>query len=685
MHEVCFKFIFIDTIYWWEDIDDKYVEKHHYSVISMLGSLPIEEHIKNRVKDYAKILLRRTGHVPIISNIARGVGFCYFHARLSEAIGCIKSFRNHLADRVSGKGSAIHKVLGLASLHLFGRSEKSSPPTQEDIDLTVKSSIEYLQRVHLISEDVNVNQIESTSKKLLATLIYILPDLTSLLRLEKPWWALKPVVEQHFIDYILHMRGSPDLILEEPKERRAIVIEWKTTGNTPRGYEKAQVVAYALLEAMRLGYYDGTKRSLIKAVTGRLKKDKIEDFKVLPIILRPFKPRLKMGPHPALLMKFPYSNTNLKKEYYKFKTLVYDVLLAAEHLTLLLTDQEFLGVPINETKALVKFGDKKYELNLLRIRPKQLKAGKPKEQDKYPCKICDLLKPCRFYFGRDIGEMEDYERTLWSLRFKVFREKEDMLLPYLCLDKCFRHYSANEVKEALMNGQVVLCDLTSDRIYIEGGHYAPLRMIIERYVYVKDRKERRGGIYRIDLLDEVRVDEQGDEFSLIGVRALRKFEVDVSGSYNVIYVVSEGKPVFVTPCDSITPLLSIGFYGRVDSVEVEHNKIKYKIGLPSKWLRYQFIIYKEYLKRMPKIFGQNVLMFEVSVDLTSYDLQAIDALQRALSIERFSEGIKISEDIKRELSRLLEESEKEILGKSEDVITLLKKVISIVSIRGRKG
>lgn len=634
----------------------------------------VNDEVKNRAINTVYSILRRTGHVPIVSNIARCAGFCYYYARLSEAIG-VRNLHGHLVDRISGKGDIVHKVLGMASLKIFMRSKI---PDKDFIRKSVDEAVKMLQSSRLIASDKDINNVKNQASTMLLNLCRELPRLGSnSLELRNPWDCV-PIVEQQFIDYTLHMRGTPDLILEYPYEKKAIVVEWKTSSETPTKHEEAQVLAYALLEAVRLGYYVNNKGDIIKAVVGRLDSNKVKDFKVLPIIIRPTQGKL-LKPHPVLLSLAGVSDDKLKEAFIKFKSLAYDVLLSAEHLTLLLVDQRDFGVPIEETTARIPIKGETREVNLVRHKPRQLHGGVPYKQSKYPCKtktgkpFCNMLDPCRFYFGRGFGAKEDYERVMWGLRFKVFREKERMLLIYRTLYELFKWYGTDEVRKKLVEGEPLQW-VIGERL-AERESVAPLRMVIKRYGVGGKVDEF---IYRVDLLDKLSISSE-EEFILKGIRRIREFEKEL------FYVVSEGKPVLLTPCDGPTPTLSISLFGRVDKVEVHDDSMEYEIGLPSKLLKYQFLIYREYLRANPSIYGQNIFMFEVNVDLTQMDLSSIDALQRALKSEstdlhqEVEELGKISEEeIEREIN-LLENIRSEILAEdseADDFFKFLKNIIT---------
>jgi len=275
------------------------------------------------------------------------------------------------ASKIAGKGSKIHKLLGIVSLRIFSSG----------IDFAINCDINSVIDEILQKEDVGsllqikaeeIAEIKQLAFLILSNLISNLSFMMAIIGVNK-YSRICPVVEQQFVDYQLHMRGVPDLILEFPEEKAAIVVEWKTSRETPLDYEKAQTICYALMEATRLGYR--TKDKAIKAILGELQERNgisvINNVKILPAIIRPTT-RGRIHPHP-LTASDPLQ---MKENYLKFKKLVYDVCLLAEHLTLLTADvRTFVYSDENlekECSRLLRFGDQGVQASIFRIKPKQI-------------------------------------------------------------------------------------------------------------------------------------------------------------------------------------------------------------------------------------------------------------------------------------------------------------------------
>jgi len=629
-----------------------------------LDSLNISDYIRNKFNNkagkraaaLAEEILEKTGHIPVVTTIARGVGFCTYHARLTEAIGA-QSLEGHTIDRTCGKGDDIHKILGLSSLRLFSDNWEKA-----NVKEIIEDAGEELRRHSIIQNEATLEESKIEAEKLLRNLlqkIRLFEEITDM----KVSDAI-PIVEQQLVDYELRMRGIPDLILESRNEQKAIVIDWKTSRETPRKYEDAQIVCYALLEARRLSC---TKEEAIEKITGQLEGTKITSVDILPVIIRA-DPSLTLKPHPVFS-----TSEKLLGNYKEFSKLVRNTVIMAQHLTLLICNQEALtNVKPAETSGPVPWGSGK--VNYLRLTPFDigLYHGDPSTQTKYPCIACYLKDPCRFYFGRPFGEKEEYESLLWKLRYIVFEKKEEQLIIYLALQRIFEFWSYDEVVNLIKEGYGIE--------YSVGSNPSPTlkfsgRIIIRRRVWGKEHMAR----YRIDVLERIVADTGFRPLFLEAERAIREHEEG-----GLLHVINEGKPVFValptyTPHQDINPLLSVNFFGRIDNVDVDYKnrKVRYEIGLPSKVLKYQMLIFSNYVSN-ELLSNRDVIVVEANVDLTRMELYAIDYLQRELGKKDIPEDVK--PEIEKEL-KILENSKWNGVDWDEelDAVNYLKKIIEAVA------
>jgi len=607
----------------------------------------------------AEQTLRYASHVPLVTNIARGAGFCYYYARIAESIGS-RHLREQRVSRISGKGSKVHKLLGIISLRAFSRGINSvlNSDPQALIDEVLQEEY-YLNVLELRRGERS--EITSIASRLMSNLITNLPLMLSIINVDCNSKVF-PIVEQQFVDYHLHMRGVPDLILEFPNEKAAIVIEWKTSRETPLNHEKAQTICYALMEATRLGYR--SKDKVIRAIIGEMQEKNgvptITGVKILPVIIRPSQ-RGRIEPHPSMTPK----PDEIRERYRRFKKLVSDVCLMAEHLTLLTADIRMFAPNEGDVERLcsrvLRFNDREVKASIFRIKPRQIFSRTPERRDAFPCvtstgrPFCHYnheYGPCEFYFGRGFGKKTDFDKAMWSLRFKVFREKERMLLPYRALHELFRSYPVRKFVEKIKDGQ-------GFEWHIGEAPYPSTFIKMQVAVYKRGKKLTS---FRIDIIDEIQIQEE----VLVGSRSLRRIEA----SEEVYRVISEGKPVLISVMDSWTPLLSINVFGRVDEVNVEDDRIRYVIGLPSSALQYSMTIFREYLETYPDM-KKDLLISEMNVDLLNAELQSIDAMQRALRKELNDEN---DEYVRRGLQEQINEME-EIKNQLVPLERLLSKLI----------
>jgi len=589
--------------------------------------------------------LSTTSHLVRIRSVARAAGFCAYYARMAEKMGVMEV----LEGSGIGRGRVVHRVLGLASLLMF--SEKPLPSSQ-DVEVYIDRSMNELG----IGDN---DEIRATAITLLTRLVKVLPTAKILLglTLQEP---LFPIVEQEFMDFRDRMYGSPDLILENPEKRRAIVVEWKTysvgdeKGGAATNYEKAQVLAYSILEARRLGMtkYD----EIFKAITGLTLKQAREAIRkfheegvshpdisnlltqakknvmILPIIVGRsggYPP----SPFPELYVqrKIEYVMKRLENIYKLFPA----VIVSAEFLTLQITNVPELvktatGIEFDQKVCKSKRGD----YPVYSYTPfKFLKVGKPGEWDKYPCKICPFRGeggPCDFYFGSTNKPKDYFDKLMWWARYIVYKEREKDLINHMAMHILFSHLHTRRyiLEKSLRNP-------AEFKVVI--GHQPQVRMrgkypLVTNVVHVH-RGEREEGKFRFDVFNVSGI-EVIDENTLKLVRPLRDIEKEneLIGVIRKSVVLSLINPKSVNP----DPLLSINtFIFLDDEVELEGDNITYLAHIPSTFLQYSFKLFSKYIE-IYKNSNKNalILAFEAPVDLTIMELRAIDAIHRYIKSDQ---------------------------------------------------
>ncbi|MEM2294151.1 MAG: PD-(D/E)XK nuclease family protein [Candidatus Caldarchaeum sp.] len=631
---------------------------HYDSVVKFIEQVSIKN--KEYCVSIARQTLDHTGHVPVTYNVARGAGYCAYYARLTEAIGV----KDSIPYRIPGKGRDIHKVLGLSSIYLF--KDGILPPLTHKIDESVNNAINILTEMNLIG---NINNTDrNVILQMLRNLVSLLDR--ALMNLDSNNHPFSPIPEQQLIDYSLHMRGVPDLILENKEQSKAIVIDWKTAPETPTIREAAQVICYALLESRRLGY---DREEAIKGLVGELdpQNNTIKNLNVLPLIIRPTTTAAGPRPHPVFS---GLQGDDLESEYKKFRNLVYDVLVEAEHLTILTTNiEEILGEKsVAVKKRCVATTRDGHQVYSLRYTPHQLRRGKPSLQQNYPCTICNsrVRDACRFYFGRAIGEASDLDKTLWNLRFKVFQKLERDLIVYKAIYELFNKNGFDVASEMITSRSHIFWDIGS----VPVTHEKTPIPILDIY-----RRGTRLQSVRYDLLDTLQTNPN-DRFEFTGTRKLQDYEKE-----SIIRHVPEGRTILISFNDSSTPTLSFNLFGIIREVDVDekNDAVQYTIGLPSNVLAYSFLLIDECLKSN-LIKNGPIVMFEVGANLIHLELNAIDQLQRAFSKELEEQTDPDSRQALQQASNLVNEVKEEMQRLEEDTGTnSITKILADVISRGK--
>ena len=515
----------------------------------------------------AKMALEKTAHLIKARSAAYAATFCIFSSRLTEAIGVAAGVQSI----IPGKGHIVHQLLALAlpqtlheNLRDVIRGEIEGIPYREYInqaERTLKeSSIPPIQTA-------NVNTIQKSKDEatdMLKHAINFISDASHKIKLDLT--QARTYTEIHLMSYRYHIWGVADAIIEDKINRKALVIEWKTTREddqlrTPSSWEEAQAVIYSLLESERLNYEDPAYPLL----NGR----------IIPAIIRP------RGKIPIYSRSPTYNTTqreNLTKEE------IDKIILAAEHLTLLLTDVGALvGRNYREIcKYTSSFSGRRYEA--FRKVPEELPKGNPKKEPlSWKCNMCNLREECLFYIQK-YEEPEEIDRLAWKTRYAIYKIRENALQPL------------KELRDLIIEG-------------------ADIERIAE------DLRTLQSG-NRVDFFDLIEPHREG----FILKRRVRRREEEEQR----IITVREGKPVilFVSEWDVKDPLMRLSLHCRVDSVDIEdRNIIRVEVGAPTAVSKLSIKIFENYLRNYSEIV-EGIIAVETNIDLTQLELKAVDAYQR---------------------------------------------------------
>mgnify|MGYP001772581289 CR=1 FL=1 len=624
------------------------------SYIDYIDKLNTNE--KSLCRDYIDILLKSTGHLAKVTNIATGVGYCIYKARLQAFIGV----RDFVVFNTPGKGADIHKLLGLVSIEVF--NQRNLPSSSEMRKLIEKT---YDDNADLFAEREQRDYYINLTYELLLSLQDALSK--EIYRtLGTSFDKLFPVVEQQFHDYEYHILGVPDLILEDRENKKAIVVEWKTYEGQIYDTEKAQVVAYSLLEARRLGY---SGKDAVDAITGVWDDTRktIKDVKVLPLIIRPGireGRKITLQPHPVLL-------SNTKEKFIEFRKLVGKVITVAGYLTLQLVNPKVFGIDEKEVKEYCKLKLRNKEYSALRMIPLGLRKGNPTKRDKFPCRYgdnqtCSVIDACGFYLGQ--YKRTPFDIVMWALRYYTVGSKESLSIIFKVLYELFAKHRREDVIKNLKSGNGYEWTF---------GAGSPVRL--------QSKKKQRILIYKNNkILQQIRIDV------IDGIEDLNNFVIyrkirDYEKNDRKLRVIREGKPVMLFLNDGARiPSLSLNLTARVDRIEIDNDLVKYYIDIPSSAFRYSLSLIKKYIEKHPE-FVSDSLLVETGVDLTSRELMTLDVIQRKLRedsqeiIEKVKEKIKADNESNKIFDKIVNDLEKESdLGWSlyQTIDDILPKLIS---------
>lgn len=465
--------------------------------------------------------------------------------------------------------------------------------------------------------------------------------------------------------------------------RAAIVVKWKTYESENSRWtdvDVAQVIAYSIMEARRLGIKD--LESTFKAIAGLssgialkfeeylngLKKSKtspeknfaiqqlsMENFesfienikksiKVLPVIISGGK-RNNFPPHP-----FMYENSSdlnmVAKRFSRLYKIFVGVVVAAEHLTLQLTDLEKLlaearGGNLKDIREQLEAHCKSNMGYAFNYTPLDiLPHGVPRKQEKWPCvtKTGKLFCPfagknnaCMFYFGQ--RKSEDFEKDLWKLRYNVLYVREHSLSYYKAIEILFRKRSI--VQQLLKDS-----DTRSYRFIVDIGTQAAYIKNSETVAYYIDIK--RGGKslskMRFDFINMSELSDGEEENSLIAKRKVREIEEQKK----VIGTVKRSVVASLLIPATTSPLLSINTFLMIGDSESDGKEVIYYLYSPSPFLYHNFNLFKNYVNILKEASYQaKVLLFESPVNFTYMELRTIDELQRyAVSLLQGNENNK---------------------------------------------
>jgi hypothetical protein len=581
----------------------------------------------------------RTSHVVKATAVAWGSGFCTFASRLVSVIGA----RNVIRGNLPGKGSNVHKLLSIASIeYLNAWKQKITGP--EVLKKVISDSLSKLEDLVQV-DDKEREEILKKAQNMLLNLLRLLPDALRSLGIQpEDYGDLRFYAENEMIDYRLHIWGVPDLVIEHPRLKKAIVVEWKSDEKPPTEAEKSQAYIYAMLEAIRLGHGE-TFNDLIEAIA----PSDVRNAKVLPIIIRPDG---AYSDHPL----FPRGvrKSSIEELHERVRKRIEDIIVAAAYLTILLMDIDTLlygpRSKAERTRERCFATCKNRTYYIFRYTPLRLPRGKPKYQYRYPCIKCPFsnrnseLQECKFYFGS--FEKDKLDDLLWLYRFKVYRNRDRDMIAYRVLYELADYVNTlSGFERYLYSGKHAGfgVDLENESIVpmsISKGVCGTIEVSFNKLGII--RKRIRVGVYNIDSSRSIYE-------RLILRRKLMPCE-DLSGEMPRISLPRRAVLVTLIEDHVKYPTLGLSLFGRVEQtllpgekdedsgIECSNDEVCVIVTPISPYLRLPFKIFSHYINE----YGLNkALVVEADADLTNIELRTLHSLHLTLkNIDEEEEEIK---------------------------------------------
>jgi hypothetical protein len=373
---------------------------------------------RNRLKEG----LRASSHLVKAVSVARAVGRCPFEARLIEIMGA-----SDLAASTSvfpGKGQSVHQVLAVAVPRLFVDFivTREFDKALGAVESYVSNAYDELReaRVPPLEEEARTTRGDAVIRsavEMARVFVQFMRQLDAMQILDVSGARVR--AELQLFDYKMHVRGVPDLVVEEPAKRRAVVVEWKTSlgmkgGTRPNPDEIAQGYVYSIMVAHRLGFKDGAKA--------------VEECAVFPVVIRD---KGRKNPYSISRCFKTANSTRLSEE-----KILKEIKLAATHLILSMLNLKKVDSSWDreKEKALCGSGGKvvfRYVPEALRNKGYTLN---PHVNTNYPCGSCRLREACKFYlFSKQ--NPDEVHQLAWRTRYRVYGVRENALLPFYSIAK----------------------------------------------------------------------------------------------------------------------------------------------------------------------------------------------------------------------------------------------------------
>jgi len=669
------------------------VQKLKKDVVSRwLGELEANYNVKldSLCYNIAYEVLARTPHLTKASSVAIASGFCPYAARLVEWVG-VKGVYISIKQNLPGKGESIHKILSMAFpevfYDVFSRESTRLNQLHDKIIQNTRQIASYFFGGGGILQGISNDEINK-AEEMIKRAIYGLSSVAVRLGIELS--RAKVFTETPLISYSLNLWGVPDVIIEDPEKKRAIVIEWKTGTPEIKERDRVQVYTYLLLELERLGYITPDKsldEVLRIAITTEPKQTK-----VYPMIIRPgIRGSHYYSNYPSLPQATRKEVNELVSET---RQAITKILLSSYFISILISGLSPAG--INYEDAISECGiylssssdGKKVGGLAFNFIPPSLRRFAPSNCPLMEKRSCPWAEYCRIYFAE--FEHTNIDTEMWKFRYRTIAKHMRDLALYKALYELSRIYSPEKLVNYIAHGYGFNVAINMHNVSIQDAGKTDVSIeVIEKPSELEIVAKTNRGLYtlfngRIDVF-EFEPDESKKYFDdvLILKRSFRNYEyidsyegktvLNIASSEKRPRTVRQRKPInmyIVEPHVSQLTLMQ-NVFARVTDVKYDYYKHEISVVItPISWaLKHSFILFKRLLERFSAERKLTILVAEANADLTHIELETLGAIHTAMK--------KLSKDLNLENNSNVQHIIRVIRSNKRRVLHLLSGLISL--------
>jgi hypothetical protein len=603
--------------------------------------------LDNLCIDIAYKISSRTTHLVKASSVAIAAGFCPYATRLVDWVGVKGAWP--IKQNLPGKGEDVHKVLSITFpevfYDIFYRSQVRIDHIRDIINKKIDLAVNYLIKIGIISQQPSRDEIIELMRRAIEGLLIASKQLDMNLS------NVKVFTEMQMISYSFNLWGVPDVVIEDPDSKRAIIIEWKTGSPHVREKDKIQVYTYVLLELERLGHINpnmSLNELLDTAITTNPKHTV-----VYPMIVRTgIRSSLYYSNYPSLPQATRKDVRELVEEARRY---IRRILLSSHFISILVSGLSPVGLSY-ESNILDKCriyitssSGKKIGGLAFNFIPLELRRFAPANCELMRKGMCPWSKYCEIYFAE--FEHSGIDAELWKFRYRVIAKHLRDLAPYKLLYELSYRYGPHELVNYVSRGFGFQMTIDTRNVILSVAEKGDIEVkIVQKPNELEVIRVTNQGIDtlfngRIDVF-ELDLNEYGEfiEDVLILRRPFREFEyIDEDRVESIFKIASSEKrprtvrsrkPVQLFVIEPHVSQLTMmqNIFARVDNVKFNYSKREIEVFIrPISWaLKLPFLLFKSTLRRFFSTNKVIVFVAEVNADLTHIELEALGSLHTVM-------------------------------------------------------